>query len=80
MAEPENDSSALGFPGKSSPPRDSKGWDGKLRLDKNKEPIIPEAPTPPDTDEEDAPERQVEEVPGGEIDADEGETYHIFQM
>ena len=58
--------------GKSSPPRDSKGWDGKLRLDKNKEPIVPEAPTPPDSDEEAEIDRPVEHVPGGEIDADEG--------
>lgn len=39
---------------------------------------MPEAPTPPDTDEEDAPDRQVEEVPGGEIDADEGKPHNLY--
>lgn len=68
------------------PPRNSKGWDGKLRVNKNMEPIDePEAPTPPDTDEEDveevernngssAPTAQITnvvEVPGYTVAADE---------
>jgi len=73
MTDPQEPRTIADTAGKSSPPRDSKGWDGKLRLDKNKEPIVPEAPTPPDSDDEEADDsRHVEHVPGREIDADEG--------
>ena len=68
-------------PSKSSPPRDSKGWDGKLRLDKNKEPIVPEGATPPDTDdEEETDDRKVEHVEGVEIKADEGTIMHLLAV
>jgi protein phosphatase 1 regulatory subunit 7 len=54
-----------------APPRDSKGWDGKLRVEKPAErnAILanPEALSDPEySDEENV-------VPGEEIDADEGE-------
>lgn len=48
-----------------SPPRDSKGWDGKLRVDKKATITNPEALSDPDYSDEDAP-------PRAQIEADEG--------
>ena len=50
----------------SSGPRDSKGWDGKLRVDKKAVLANPEALSDPDYSDEDAP-------PVEQIDADEGQ-------
>jgi hypothetical protein len=47
-------------------PRDSKGWDGKLRVDKKALITNPEALSDPDYSDEDAP-------PVDKIEADEGE-------
>ncbi|KAI4135923.1 MAG: hypothetical protein LQ347_000259 [Umbilicaria vellea] len=47
-----------------SPPRDSKGWDGKLRVDKKATITNPEALSDPDYSDEDAP-------PRAQIEADE---------
>ena len=53
------------------PPRDSKGWDGKLRIQKDPD---PSDPSPPESDNEDgdaaAPPQT--EVAGEELEADEG--------
>ena len=49
----------------SSGPRDSKGWDGKLRVDKKAVLANPEALSDPDYSDGDAP-------PVEQIDADEG--------
>ena len=49
----------------SSGPRDSKGWDGKLRVDKKAVLANPEALSDPDYSDEDAP-------PVEQINADEG--------
>lgn len=49
-----------------SPPRDSKGWDGKLRVDRSATLVNPEAISDPEySDEENV-------HPGELIDADEG--------
>lgn len=74
----ENDSSH-------NSPRNSKGWDGKLRITKEMDPTDePEAPSPPDSEAEDNNEQEtsngttnkaqiteVVEVPGYTISADE---------
>ena len=49
----------------SSPPTDSKGWDGKLRVERRPVLVNPEALSDPEYSDEDAP-------PPEEIDADEG--------
>lgn len=50
------------------PPRDSKGWDGKLRINRNE----PDEPSPPESENEDAlPQR---EVAGETLEADEGKS------
>lgn len=61
MAAPEEVSSTTN----GSTPRDRKGWDGKLRVDRR--PVItnPEALSDPDYSDEDAP-------PVEQIEADEG--------
>lgn len=54
------------------PPRDKKGWDGKLRVEKKatlKDP--PEGPSPPESENGDGPE---ESLPIQQIEADEGMT------
>jgi len=59
-------------------PRNSQGWDGKLRVVKTEEaPHDPSAPSPPESenDEEEEVERKYEIVEGEEIKADEG-VYH----
>lgn len=48
------------------PPRDSKGWDGKLRIVKDK----PNEPSPPESEDEDTSTQQ--EIAGEELEADEG--------
>lgn len=51
-----------------TPPRDSKGWDGKLRVEKKTTLENPEAISDPEySDDEHV-------LPGQEIEADEGET------
>lgn len=53
--------------------RDSLGWDGKLRLNRDMDSQGSEVPTPPDSEEEEeAAESQVVLIPGVEINADEG--------
>lgn len=57
MANPDDASGTAG-------PRDSKGWDGKLRVDKKAVLANPEALTDPEYSDEDAP-------PPEQIEADE---------
>lgn len=53
-----------------TPPRDSKGWDGKLRVEKKTVLENPEAISDPEySDDEHV-------LPGEEISADEGRTTH----
>lgn len=63
---PTSNSSQPDSAGHSSKPRDSNGWDGKLRVEKKAVLANPEALTDPDHSDEDAP-------PVEQIDADEGE-------
>lgn len=56
--------------GSHNQPRDSKGWDGKLRVDKRALITNPEALSDPDYSDEDAP-------PVEQIAADEG-WWHTF--
>ena len=60
---------AGGRAGARSTPRDSNGWDGKLRLTQGDEQDEQNEPSPPESENE----RDVEEVDGGTIEADEGE-------
>ncbi len=58
------------------PPRDNKGWDGKLRMEKKailEDP--PEGPSPPESENGEAPE---ESLPTQQIEADEGMTSADF--
>ncbi len=59
-----------------SPPRDKKGWDGKLRVEKKATlEDQPEGPSPPESENGDAPE---ESLPTQQIEADEGMTSSEF--
>jgi protein phosphatase 1 regulatory subunit 7 len=61
MSDPTAPPSETKGPG----PRDSKGWDGKLRIDRRAVITNPEALSDPDYSDEDAP-------PVDQIEADEG--------
>ena len=63
MSDPPQDQPFLD----GSTPRDSKGWDGKLRVDKKAIHVNTDALSDPDFSDEDAP-------PVEQIDADEGST------
>jgi hypothetical protein len=54
-------------------PRDSKGWDGKLRVDKKAVLANPEALSDPENSEDEGPPRE-------EIEADEGERLPVLKM
>lgn len=56
-----------------SPPRDSKGWDGKLRVEKRAEVVNADILSDPEYSDEDAP-------PVEQIEADEGRHPEHFRL
>ena len=60
-------------------PRDSEGWDGKLRVNNEDNELHhdPNAPSPPESEPEN--ERNIEKVEGETIQADEAQTLLLYK-
>ncbi|KAF2100368.1 protein phosphatase 1 regulatory subunit [Rhizodiscina lignyota] len=63
--------------GKSSKPRDSKGWDGKLRVERRPLIVNPEALSDPDYSDEDAPPPELIEADEDLLDGVEEDTEEV---